>query len=169
MKGACDPVTAEAPEIPEIPESSASLRLDDQLCFALYAATNVITRAYRAPLARLGLTYPQYLAMLVLWEYGNQTVKSLAQRLDLDSSTITPLVKRLAESGLVHSARDPADQRNLCIQLTGAGRAMRAKAAQIQDRVVCQTHLRPDEFVALRAQLHRLVTEIKHAPIDDSR
>ena len=154
MKIACDPAAAENPA------SSASLRLDDQLCFALYAATNVITRAYRAPLAKLGLTYPQYLAMLVLWEYGRQTVKSLAERLDLDSSTITPLVKRLAAAGLVHSARDPANQRMLCIQLTSAGRAMRAQAAQIQERVACQTHLRPDEFVALRAQLHSLVTEI---------
>ena len=154
MKIACDTAAAENPA------SSASLRLDDQLCFALYAATNVITRAYRAPLAKLGLTYPQYLAMLVLWEYGRQTVKSLAERLDLDSSTITPLVKRLAAAGLVHSARDPANQRMLCIQLTSAGRAMRAQAAQIQERVACQTHLRPDEFVALRTQLHSLVTEI---------
>ncbi|MBA3595993.1 MAG: MarR family transcriptional regulator [Methylibium sp.] len=140
--------------------SSASLRLDDQLCFALYAATNVITRAYRAPLAKLGLTYPQYLAMLVLWEHGDQTVKSLAERLDLDSSTITPLVKRLAAAGLVHRSRHPADQRNLRIELTGVGHAMRARAALIQERVACQTHLGPDEFVALRAQLHRLVHEM---------
>ena len=158
MKFVCDAAPAENSA------SSASLRLDDQLCFALYAATNVITRAYRAPLAKLGLTYPQYLAMLVLWEYGMQTVKSLAERLDLDSSTITPLVKRLAAAGLVHSARDPANQRTLCIQLTSAGRAMRAHAALIQERVACQTHLRPDEFVALRAQLHRLVTEISQSP-----
>ena len=163
MNSARDAVAVEAPE------SSASLRLDDQLCFALYAATNVITRAYRAPLARLGLTYPQYLAMLVLWEYGNQTVKGLADRLDLDSSTITPLVKRLAAAGLVHRARDPANQRKLCIQLTSAGRAMQAQAKKIQERVACQTHLRPDEFVALRAQLHRLVTEINHPPIDGPR
>ena len=146
------------------PESSASLRLDDQLCFALYAATNVITRAYRAPLARLKLTYPQYLAMLVLWEYGQQTVKSLAERLDLDSSTITPLVKRLADAGLVKRERDPTNQRLLCIQVTPAGRAMRAKAAKIQEGVACQTHLPPDEFLALRAQLHRLAAEMQHAP-----
>ena len=166
MNSARDPMAANTAETAE---SSASLRLDDQLCFALYAATNVITRAYRAPLARLGLTYPQYLAMLVLWEYGQQTVKSLAQRLDLDSSTITPLVKRLAAAGLVHSAREPANQRNLCIQLTSAGRAMRAHAAQIQEGVACQTHLRPDEFVALRAQLQRLVSKFNQPPIDGPR
>ncbi len=156
--------TVSKPAAAENPASSASLRLDDQLCFALYAATNVITRAYRGPLARLNLTYPQYLAMLVLWEYGQQTVKSLAERLDLDSSTITPLVKRLAQAGLVDRERDPANQRNLRIQVTTAGRALRVKAAQIQDGVACQTHLRPDEFVALRAQLHRLAAEMHQGP-----
>ena len=149
--------------------SSASLRLDDQLCFALYAATNVITRAYRAPLARLGLTYPQYLAMLVLWEYGEQTVKSLAERLDLDSSTITPLVKRLAVAGLIDRQRDPVDQRNLRICLTPAGRALQAAAAKIQDGVACQTHLGPDEFVALRAQLHSLVKEMTQTAGDRAK
>ena len=142
------------------PASNASLRLDDQLCFALYAATNAITRAYRAPLARLGLTYPQYLAMLVLWEHGAQSVKSLAARLDLDSSTITPLVKRLAEAGLVARERDPLDQRSLHIELSHAGHALREPAARIQERIACQTRLAGDEFVALRAQLHALVGEI---------
>lgn len=144
------------------------MRLDDQLCFALYAATNVITRAYRAPLARLGLTYPQYLAMLVLWEHGEQTVKSLAERLDLDSSTITPLVKRLAAAGLISRERDPVDQRNLRIELTGAGRDMRREAALIQEGVACQTHLKADEFVLLRAQLHRLVQDMSQAKGDSS-
>ena len=140
--------------------AAASLRLDDQLCFALYAATNAITRAYRAPLARLGLTYPQYLAMLVLWEHGAQTVKSLAGRLDLDSSTITPLVKRLAAAGLIHRERDPANERNLKIELTAAGRALRDPAARIQEGVACQTRMAVDEFVALRSQLHGLVREM---------
>ena len=148
------------PRAAEDSPSVASLRLDDQLCFALYAASNVITRAYRAPLAKLGLTYPQYLAMLVLWEHGEQTIKSLAEKLDLDSSTVTPLVQRLVVAGLVHSARDPSNQRLLCIQVTSAGRSMQKRAALIQERVACQTHLRPDEFVALRAQLHKLVVEI---------
>lgn len=142
------------------PRSSASLRLDDQLCFALYAATNVITRAYRAPLAKLGLTYPQYLAMLVLWECGMQSVKSLAERLNLDSSTITPLVKRLATAGLVVRERDEIDQRNLHIRLTRAGQAMQARAALIQAGVACQTRLGPDGFVLLRAQLHGLVKDM---------
>lgn len=146
--------------------STASLRLDDQLCFALYAATNAITRAYRKPLAGLGMTYPQYLAMLVLWEHGEQSVKSLAERLDLDSSTITPLVKRLAAAGFIHRERDPADQRSLRIALTTAGLALRAPAARIQERVGCQTQLGADEFVALRTQLHALVEEMAPASGD---
>ncbi len=144
--------------------SIASLRLSDQLCFALYAATNVITRSYREPLASLGLTYPQYIAMLVLWEHGRQTVKSLAERLDLDSSTITPLVQRLVVAGLVRTAREPSDRRTLSIELTQEGRGMRKRAAVIQRRVACKTNLHPEDFVALRAQLHRLVSEINQAP-----
>ena len=140
--------------------SNASLQLDDQLCFALYAATNSITRAYRAPLAKLGLTYSQYLAMLVLWQHGEQTVKSLAERLDLDSSTITPLVKRLAATGLVSGERDPADKRNLRIELTNAGRALRDPVARIQQGIACQTQLETASFVALRAQLHALAKEM---------
>lgn len=140
----------------QIAASNASLLLQDQLCFALYAATNVITRAYREPLASLGLTYPQYIAMLVLWEQGRQTVKSLAERLDLDSSTVTPLVQRLAGAGLVHTSRDESDRRNLSIELTTQGRALRKQAALVQKQVACKTQLQPDNFIALRAQLHRL-------------
>lgn len=147
--------------------SNASLRLDDQLCFALYVATNAITRAYRVQLAPLGLTYPQYLAMLVLWEHGNQTVKSLAERLDLDSSTITPLVKRLAAAGLIRRDRDPANERNLRIELTDTGRALHGPVTDIQRRIACQTKLGSDEFMALRAQLHQLAREMAPASEDE--
>lgn len=149
-------------------ESNASLRLDDQLCFALYAATNTITRAYRAPLAKLGLTYLQYLAMLVLWEHGVHNVKGLAERLDLDSSTITPLVKRLAAAGLIHRERDPLDERNLRIELTRAGHSLREPTARIQRGVACQTQLAADEFLALRAQLHALVKRMAQPPDDET-
>lgn len=145
---------------PSPQQATGSLLLGDQMCFALYAASNSIIRAYRGPLAKLGLTYPQYLAMLVLWEHGDQTVKSLAERLDLDSSTITPLVKRLAAAGLVHRDRDPANERNLKIELTAAGRALHAPAAVVQQRVACQTGLSPEEFLLLRAQLHLLTGKL---------
>ncbi len=140
--------------------SNASLCLDEQLCFALYAATNAITRAYRAPLAAIGLTYPQYLVMLVLWEHGTQSVKGLADRLDLDSSTLTPLLKRLAANGLVSRLRDTSDERIVRIGLTSEGAALRTPAAQIQGHVACRTRLGGEAFVGLRAQLQQLVLEL---------
>src|SRR4051812_19062690 len=112
--------------------NTASLYLDEQLCFALYTATNQIVRAYRGPLAELGLTYPQYLAMLVLWQHGEQTVKSLADRLALDSSTLTPLLKRLEAAGLVSRQRDRDDERVMRIALTPRGRALRRPVAEVQ-------------------------------------
>jgi DNA-binding MarR family transcriptional regulator len=137
--------------------SNASLRLDDQLCFALYAATNAITRTYRGPLAEIGLTYPQYLVMLVLWEHGTQSVKGLADRLDLDSSTLTPLLKRLAAGGLITRLRDADDERIVRIGLTAQGSALQEPASHIQARVACRTRLSEDRFVALRGELHQLV------------
>ncbi len=144
---------------------NASLRLDDQLCFALYAATNAITRAYRAPLAEIGLTYPQYLVMLVLWEHGMQSVKGLADRLDLDSSTLTPLLKRLAAAGLITRGRDADDERVVRIGLTAQGAALQEPASRIQAHVACRTRLSEDRFVALRRELHQLTLDM--APADD--
>ena len=135
---------------------TASLNLDDQLCFALYAATSRIVRAYRGPLAEIGLTYPQYLAMLVLWERGEQTVKGLSDRLALDSSTLTPLLKRLESAGFVIRKRDTSDERVVRISATPAGQALRRPAAQIQKKVACKTRLPNDGFVRLRSQLHEL-------------
>lgn len=132
------------------------LLLDNQLCFALYAATNAVTRAYREPLNKLGLTYPQYLAMLVLWERGAHTVKSLADALQLDSSTLTPLLKRLELAGWVSRTRDPVDERIVRIELTAAGKALRRPVAAIQKGVACSTRLPQQDFVALRQQLHAL-------------
>ncbi len=132
------------------------LLLENQLCFALYAATNAVTRAYREPLSRLGLTYPQYLAMLVLWESGAHTVKSLADALQLDSSSVTPLLKRLELAGWVSRTRDPGDERVVRIELTAVGKALRRPVALIQKGVACRTRLAQAELVALRKQLQAL-------------
>ena len=132
------------------------LRLDQQLCFALYAATNAITRAYREPLARLGLTYPQYLVLLVLWESDLQTVKSLADALELDSSTLTPLLKRLQVAGLVTRERDTTDQRIVHIRITDAGRALRRPVSAVQKDVGCRTELAAAEIDKLRKRLRSL-------------
>ena len=135
------------------------LHLNNQLCFALYAATNAITRAYRAPLAQLGLTYPQYLVLLVLWEPDRNahTVKGLADALQLDSSTLTPLLKRLEAAGFVTRERQAHDERVVQISLTAAGRALRTPVAAVQQVVACRTRLNDAEFFDFRSRLHQLV------------
>ncbi len=145
------------------PPSPPANRLDLQLCFALYKATNAITHTYRAPLAALGLTYPQYLVMLVLWEDGEQTVGGLAQRLALDASTLTPLLRRMETAGLVQRQRDPANQRSVRVRLTDAGQALEAPTAAIQQRVACATRLDGPTFEQLRLQLHRLAADLDAA------
>ena len=134
------------------------LHLGNQLCFALYAATNAITRAYRAPLARLGLTYPQYLVLVVLWEPDRSahTVKGLANALQLDSSTLTPLLKRLEAAGFVTRERQAHDERVVQISLTAAGRALRTPVAAVQQEVACRTRLSDAEFIDFRSRLHQL-------------
>lgn len=107
------------------------LLLDRQVCFPLYAATNLITRMYGPVLAKLGLTYPQYLVMLVLWEHKVQTVGALGACLYLDSGTLTPLLKRMETSGLVRRERDPADERRVLVSLTPAGRKLRRAALRV--------------------------------------
>ena len=136
--------------------TTSTLRLNEQLCFALYAATNQIVRAYRSPLAEIGLTYPQYLAMLVLWEQGDQTVRELSDRLALESSTLTPLLKRLEAAGLVGRQRSRSDERVVLVSLTPAGQSLRRPAAEIQRVVACKTRLPNTRFERLRKELHDL-------------
>lgn len=137
-----------------------NLQLKNQLCFALYAATNAITRSYRNRLNHLGLTYPQYLVMMVLWETDGLTVKNLAERLHLDSATITPLLKRLEAMGFVHRRRNTSDERVVNIFLSEKGREIESAVAEVQESVACQTGLPEDEFVDLRSTLHQLVDTI---------
>ena len=146
-----------------------SLHLSNQLCFALYAATNTITRAYRAPLARLGLTYPQYLVLVVLWEPDRKvhTVKGLADALQLDSSTLTPLLKRLEAAGFVTRERQVHDERVVQICLTAAGRALRTPVAAVQQDVACRTRLSEAEFIDFRSRLHQLAQALGQADDTD--
>lgn len=129
------------------------LRLDNQLCFALYGAANRMTRLYRPLLDALGLTYPQYLAMLVLWEASPRTVGALGDALDLDSSTLTPLLKRLEAGGLVERARDPEDERRVIVALTDKGRALREQAVSIPEKLFCALDMPLETMGALRDQL----------------
>jgi MarR family transcriptional regulator, organic hydroperoxide resistance regulator len=108
-----------------------ALLLDNQLCFALYSASLAMTKLYKPLLDELGLTYPQYLVMLVLWEGDGLMVSELGQRLSLDSGTLTPLLKRLESAGLVSRMRDAADERRVHVHLTAAGRRLKARAAKV--------------------------------------
>lgn len=111
------------------------LRLDRQVCFPLYAATNLLNRLYHPVLKSIGLTYPQYLVMLVLWEHETQTVGALGARLYLDSGTLSPLLKRLEASGFVARRRDVTDERKVLVALTDTGRALRARAIHVPETI----------------------------------
>ena len=135
------------------------LRLDDQLCFALYAATNSVVRAYRPLLGELGLTYPQYLVMLALWQDGVTAVHDLATRLQLTSSAITPLVDRLEAAGFVTRTR-AADRRIVLVALTEVGRLLEDQVAMAQQAVVCRTGLGDRDLADLRKELKDLADRV---------
>lgn len=134
-----------------------NLKLDNQLCFALYSATHALTRAYRNALESTGITYTQYLVMLALWENNKLTVKSVAERLDLDSASLTPILKRLEVAGFLSRQRNKADERVVEISLTDKGHALQDEVTNIQKRVACQTGLPTDEYEVLKHSLHKLV------------
>ncbi|KMQ74737.1 MarR family winged helix-turn-helix transcriptional regulator [Marinobacter subterrani] len=141
------------------------LDLDNQVCFALYAANRAVTARYRPLLKDLGLTYPQYLVMLVLWEQarlGRLTrVSDLAARLRLDSGTLTPLLKRLAERGLVSRARNQHDERVVTVSLTESGRGLQDQAEQIPGRLLCGIDVAPERLLALRNELRQVLTVLE--------
>lgn len=138
------------------------LALDNQLCFALYAANRAVTARYRPLLAELNLTYPQYLVMLVLWEADQEgttvRVSDLGRRLRLDSGTLTPLLKRLADRDLVTRQRDTPDERVVTVAPTENGIAMRRKAREIPDRLLCGTGIGQERVVALREELRAVLS-----------
>jgi DNA-binding MarR family transcriptional regulator len=134
-------------------ESADPLSLDNQFCFALYSASLAITKTYKPYLDRLGLTYPQYLVMLVLWEQDDVLVKRIGERLFLDSGTLTPLLKRLEASGLVARIRDEEDERQVRITLTKEGQQLKKKAQDIPRQIMCASGQSQAAIGNLRAQL----------------
>lgn len=136
--------------------ADAMLQLDRQLCFALYSASLAMTKIYKPLLDEIGLTYPQYLAMLVLWEQDGLMVSELGTRLFLDSGTLTPLLKRLESAGLISRVRDAQDERRVHIALTTAGRKLKARAAKIPDCIISATQYPVAELVALTTQVQAL-------------
>jgi DNA-binding MarR family transcriptional regulator len=132
------------------------LLLDNQLCFALYSASLAMTKLYKPLLDEVGLTYPQYLVMLALWEADGVTVSALGERLSLDSGTLTPLLKRLEAAGLVSRTRDVADERRVHVTLTAAGRRLKAKAQRIPSCILAATQCSIPEVVRLTRELRDL-------------
>jgi len=143
------------------------LRLDQQLCFALYAASRAVTRAYAPILAPLGLTYPQYLVLLVLFEADLRSVRELGEALGLDSGTLTPLLKRLEASGLVKRKRDPEDERVVRISLTRKASAMHETLRGVPRQMACKFGVDPDrpgdlaDIGRLREALHGLTRRLE--------
>ncbi|WP_310567949.1 MarR family transcriptional regulator [Hydrogenophaga sp.] len=136
--------------------SEQALLLDNQLCFALYSASLAMTKLYKPLLDELGLTYPQYLALLVLWERDGLTVSELGERLSLDSGTLTPLLKRMEAAGLLSRLRDAADERRVLIRLTADGRRLKTRAQRIPACVLQASQCDVAEALALTRQVQAL-------------
>lgn len=146
---------------PSSQDSSSPLCLKRQLCFALYAASNQVTRLARPALDALGLTYPQYLVMMVLWEQAGCTVGDIGAALMLDSGTLTPLLKRMEANGLLTRTRDPDDERCVRIALSAEGRALKRRASKVPALMRCQIALPDDAVESLREQLQALTRAIQ--------
>lgn len=140
------------------------LELDRQLCFALYSASLAMTKLYKPLLEPLGLTYPQYLAMLVLWERDGVTVSHVGDRLQLDSGTLTPLLKRLESAGLLQRQRDTADERRVLLRLTPAGKGLRRQALRVPEQIACASACALDEITELTQRLQHLRDQLSAAP-----
>jgi DNA-binding MarR family transcriptional regulator len=143
------------------------LRLDSMVCFSLHAASRAFDSVYRVVLKELGLTYPQYLAMLVLWEHRELSVKQLGAHLRLDSGTLSPLLKRLEATGLVRRERSTADERSVTVRLTDEGAALRERALAVPRRIYDATGIGLDELQDLHARLIRLTTALDSAVLDE--
>ncbi|GAA4841060.1 MarR family transcriptional regulator [Kitasatospora terrestris] len=148
--------------LPEVPDEDL-LRLDLQICFSLNAASRAFGGVYRTVLKDLGLTYPQYLVMLVLWEHGTLPVKQIGEYLRLDSGTLSPLLKRLEAADLVRRERSPEDERSVTVTPTEAGTALRAEALQVPRRIMAATGLPLEDVRALRTLLDRVTAALDAA------
>ena len=142
-------------------EKYESLKLSKQLCFPLYACSREMIKLYKPFLDELGLTYTQYITLMVLWEHKAMTVKALGQELYLDSGTLTPLLKKLEEKGLVNRRRSDLDERNLIVTITEAGEAMKDQALHIPGEMTKCINLPKEEIRELYRMLHQLLDYVK--------
>lgn len=149
--------------MPRKSTSDVPLQLGNQLCFAIYSTAHAFNRFYRPLLDRLGLTYPQYLAMLVLWEEDGLSVKEIGERLFLDSGTLTPLLKRLQTAGLLKRTRSSEDERQVIVALTAQGEALKEKARAIPHSILAASQCSVAELVALKSQIVSLRDKLNAA------
>lgn len=140
--------------------SSEFLKLENQLCFSLYASSRAITRMYRPFLEELGITYPQYLVLLVLWDQKQSTVKELSEKLDLDSGTLTPMLKRMEGQKLVQRKRSVEDERVVNIHITEAGVALYDKALCIPQSLLASSGLSLEEISTFNEQLKHIISSV---------
>ena len=145
------------------PAADQPLRLDNQICFAIYSAAHAFNRVYKPLLDRLGLTYPQYLVMLVLWERDGVPLKEIGERLFLDSGTLTPLLKRLEAAELVKRTRSSEDERQVLIALTSRGQALREKARSVPQAILAASACSVSELAAMKNELIALRDQLNAA------
>ncbi|MER6110068.1 MarR family winged helix-turn-helix transcriptional regulator [Streptomyces hirsutus] len=163
------PTPNPGPVTPEAPGSAGDwLHLDQQICFSLQSASRAFNGVYRVVLKDLGLTYPQYLVMLALWEHGTLPVRKLGEHLRLDSGTLSPLLKRLEAAGLVHRERSARDERSVEVRPTEEGLALRERALDVPRRIVTATGFGLDEIQGLKARLDRLTTALDTAAANEA-
>jgi DNA-binding MarR family transcriptional regulator len=148
-------------------EPGSELKLENQLCFAVYACAREITKLYHPLLKELGLTYTQYVTLLALWEQDQVTVKHLGNRLYLDSGTLTPLLKKLEAMGLVTRIRDKNDERSVIIALTKQGVQLKVSALEIPEKLFCQAGVSPAEADELRRQIMSMLRKVQQSPSEE--
>lgn len=146
---------------PGLADNAGPLKLDQHICFALYAASAMVTRLYRPLLQPLDLTYPQYLVMLLLWERAPRSIGELGEALRLDSATLTPLIKRLEANGHVTRQRDASDERRVLIEPTLAGRQLAGRATHIPQEMLCQLPVDARDLASLRSVLDKILATDK--------
>ncbi|GGX65938.1 MarR family winged helix-turn-helix transcriptional regulator [Streptomyces minutiscleroticus] len=160
------PIPAPGGREPGLADLADLLHLDQQICFSLHAASRAFGGVYRVLLKDVGLTYPQYLVMLVLWEHGELPVKKVGEHLRLDSGTLSPLLKRLEAAGYVRRERSAADERSVTVRPTEEGLALRERAREVPLRIGAATGFDLDEIRDLRARLDRLTRALDRAARD---
>ena len=151
------------PNAPSALRHHKNLQLDRQLCFAMYSATHAMTRSYKRALATVGLTYPQYLVMLVLWEHDGIGISEIANTLDLDTASVTPVVQRLEAAGFLKRSRVPCDDRMSSMKVLPKGWEIQQQVADIQKEMACRTGLKGAEFDRLKASLLEVSARLNQA------